>query len=216
MDRAETFTESGLSLTPTNSKQANGTVQLAGYDTRAKSKIVDPGETITISFTFDLSYSTQVSIGHNPDAGEDVQDVFVGGDNVGSGTGTYSISGYSGDTQIDVEVYLSSAYDNSQNTEVTCAPDGAPTGSCIGTWPMQEDVAEWDIMPIQMSPDGGSGTVYAVDADTHERLTAALTDPGDLSGISNSMNVGFEVVFERTATDQTPALDAIFRRRKVT
>jgi len=219
MDRAETFAESDLSLSHTNTEAPSGTVQLGAYTTRTKDQYVGPGETITFTFTFDLTYSQTVDLGVYQEAGEKVDEMFVDGESVGTGSddgGSFDASGFTGDCDVTFEVSLSDVYDNGYTTTGWCQPDGAASGNGIGSWSMQEDVAEWDIMPFQTTEDGGNVTVYAVDADTEERLTGELSDPGDLSEIPNDTNVGFEVVLERTGDNQNPRLDAIYRRRKVT
>lgn len=90
------------------------------------------------------------------------------------------------------------------------------SGSAVVEWPMPDDVAEWDSLYYQATEDGGTISVYAVDPSTGDRLTGALDDPGDISGVLKAVNVAFEVVLERTSTDQNPQLGAIFRRRKIT
>jgi len=89
-------------------------------------------------------------------------------------------------------------------------------GSAIIEWPMPDDVAAWDIAPYQATTDGGTVEVYGVDPSDESRVTAALEDPGDISGVSNTTNLAFEVVLSRDSGDQQPQLDAIFRRRKIT
>jgi len=83
-------------------------------------------------------------------------------------------------------------------------------------WPMPADLAGWDIIPYEATPDGGTVEVYAINPSDGTRLAGPLDDPGDISGLSRSTNVAVEVVLSRPSTSENPRLEAVYRRRKIT
>ena len=92
----------------------------------------------------------------------------------------------------------------------------ALSGSVTVQWPMPDDLAEWDSVYYDAAPDGGGIEVYAIDPSDGSRLSDALDDPGDISGLSNTTNLAFEVVVSRPTESENPRLESIYRRRKIT
>jgi len=215
LDRAETFEESGLTLsTDDGADVVSEGVQATDYDAVTKNKEIGEGETQYFYFTFDLTIIDTIDVRSDAFDAE-FQEVRIDGEQAGTTQREYDVSGYTGDIQTRVEIYNDGVSGSDWN--VTVEPyGGPPVTRATGEWEMPNDVAAWDILPFQVAKDGATVSVYAIDPSDGSRLAGPLDDPGDISDIPNNVNVGFEVEFERTSSDQQPRLDAIYRRRKIT
>lgn len=92
---------------------------------------------------------------------------------------------------------------------------GETSASATITWPEPADLAGWDIIPFEATEDGATVEVYAIDEDTGDTLAGPLDDPGDISTLARSKNVGVGVELTRSDTSQNPRLEAVYRRYKV-
>jgi len=219
LDRAETFTEDPVTVEflDTSLKAENGRLEcmgeLTGDDTQ-KDGSTGSETTWTATWETDLSDSTELTADGSTYEGG-VTSVRLNGDEIGTSTGTYDVSGYSGLNTLEIDVYNS--YNDTANVRASFALNGvALVGRARVEWPMPDDVAAWDILPYQTTLDGGAVTVWGTDPSTGDRVTGELDEPGDISEVDNSVNVAAEVEVQRELNDQNTALDAVFRRRKVT
>lgn len=211
LDRVESFTESYVTLTHSGSSAANGSLE-ATYGPESKNTgNFDEGQSGSVTWTRDLTYVSTITV-----TGDDlgISNVDVDGQSVGNG-GTMDVSEFSGECDITATTGTNpETYPQSQSPTLDLS-GGPSQASTLVELVDHDDVAEWDSVYYQATTDAGAVEVYAVDPADGSRLTGALDDPGDISDISNNLNVAFEVVFNRTSTG-TLTCDALYRRRKIT
>lgn len=222
MDRAETFAESSVSLSQEGTERTAEGVKLIDDSPNladvSDTKTVSAGGTADYTFNIDLTYATEIDVEYSAStAAVEATEVTVGGDVVGSSHGTYDVSGYSGTTSVVVTMQNN----DSQSRDITVtisrtAFSNVLNGSVIVEWPMPADLAGWDIVPFEVTPNGGTVELYAVDASDGSRLAGPLEDPGDISGLPRSTNIAVEAVLDRPSTSENPRLESVYRRRKIT
>ena len=218
LDRAETFAESDVTLSLGEASVVNEGLAIGDYPAETDRYYTAAGDTHTATFTFDLTIIDSVVVDDSPsDEPSAVTSVTADGQTLFSGSTsstTVDTSGISGLTDITVQVENTGSSGGQVGAQID--PDGGPPSATITVqWPMPADVAGWDIIPYDAAPNGGSIDVYAIDVDTGSRLSDSLSDPGDISGVSRTVNVGAEIVISRPSTAENPRLEALYRRCKV-
>jgi len=262
LDRAETFSESDVTLSHDSTTVENESVVFSSDPVRgdtanvaySQTAIANDGAENGLAFTPNeplegIRVETDENIGRSPDlelreAGSST--VLDSVSSVDPSTEYELTASLSADTDYWVVLYRSGDnYDNGRadesypvetaDVDVTAGVyQGAETdqyacsfkfvetlveplnASVTVEWPMPDDVAGWDIIPYQVTKDGGNVEVYAVDPNDGSELAGPLEDPGDISNLPRSTNVAVKVVLSRPSTSENPRLEAVYRRRKIT
>jgi len=241
LDRAETFAESDLTVSPSTTRVNNEEIEIFGEEAYTPANlsvsgegnvnsmdIALPDEATTVELDATLYLYAAGGVGRAYINGTQEysksDDSGVDESTTSNWATTIDISEYSAPKTLTLEVEQTDTWTNDgasgtvelQDQSHRAYPTGALSGSAVLEWSMPADLAGWDIIPYEATEDGGTVEVYTIDPSDGTRLTGALDDPGDISGLSRSTNVAVEVVLERPSTSENPRLEAVYRRRKIT
>lgn len=223
-DRAETFTESDVSVNTSGGYLNNGAfVMTPEPDTVSWSLSVDGGNKSEVVGTIDTTPYDTLSGTYTyqkEDLGTGYLNINFNGDrledNQTDNTIEYDISDLSGTYELSID--LGDEYSNGDPASTTgdLSTNGPATSSTIYvTWPQPTDIYRWDAATFQTSPDGETVEVYVEESTDGGSTWTEIQGPierGDQIGADPGSRVRFRVELSRNDTANNPTLDAIYRR----
>lgn len=249
LDRAETFNESNLTLSTTGIEVNNGGLEIGRFTANEQHTVTNYTEGGIKLYPYwnidDWTFTTHdvnPSLGYRlTDENGNTLETFsgvAGGETVSPTTSLNAEVPYRLESTSFADIGEDGDTPGSQcpGLEIVCGSyDGGDIGNTRAIssvtveaadpratleWSMPPDVAGWDILPWEVSENGGSIDLYLIDPSDGTRLKGPLnTDPADISDPSTfpaSTNVAVEVDMSRPSTAENPRVENVYRRRKIT